>query len=100
MIINGYTEGLTPEMMSAADRVAQRLLGYTEDVEEVINEMHDEGKIPFGYHQAPKPFFARLDSRAWPCGQCNVWHPTIELDDNEDCIGCRRTDAEIEDDRE
>ena len=83
-------------MMSAADTVARKLLGYSADVEQTINEMADEGLIPFSYDQAPRPFFARLDSRAWPCAQCDIWHPPAELDDDEECIGCRRTPAEIE----
>lgn len=96
MKINPLPDGLTPEMMTAADAVARRLIGYTEDIETAVNEMADEGLIPWGYHTAPRPFFGRLDSRAWPCAQCDVWHPPIDLDDNEECIGCRKTEAEIE----
>ena len=79
----------TPEMLQAAWAVSGRLLGWTLDVEDTVNEMADEGAIPWGYNQAPKGFFAILDRKAWKCVECDVWHPPHELGENEYCVGCR-----------
>lgn len=77
-----------------ASKVAQRLLGYSADVEMTIDEMADEGVIPWAYRDAPKPFFDSLDRKAWKCVDCDVWHPPAELDEHERCYGCRPAEVD------
>lgn len=90
---------LTPEMSHAACAVSARLQGYAHDIEDTINEMADEGKIPWGYHQAPRGFFMLLDQKAWKCRQCDIWHPPAELNKNDDCSGCAQGEPFDEDDQ-
>lgn len=90
---------LTPEILDAVKVVAKKLMGYSEDIQTTIDDLADDGLIPFGYNEAPQAFFAYLDTRVWRCASCDIWHPMLELDDEENCTGCRRSPAEREDDQ-
>ena len=79
---------LTPEIMVAVMTVAGKLMGYGEDVEEVMNGLVDEGRLTIEYNRAPRAFFTALDKKVWKCVECDIWHPPHELNAKEYCVGC------------
>lgn len=73
------------EMVEAAQKIAGKLLGWTIDITEGV----EQAKVGFSYDEGPLAMYRYLDTLAWKCAECDVWHPPRELDDQELCIGCR-----------
>lgn len=73
------------EMVEAAQKIANKLLGWSVDITEGV----EQAELGFGYDQGPVPMFKYLDTLAWRCKECDIWHPPRELDEDELCIGCR-----------
>lgn len=73
-----------PEASSLSFKIAHRLLGTQDDFELVVNE-------EMGLHLPHDDFMMVcrwFDQKAWPCKDCEVWTPPIDLKD-ELCHGCR-----------
>lgn len=80
---------MTPsEIIERANIIAKRLMGWSIDIEEAMSELVEEGKIPDSYMNTPQAVFTVLDTKVWPCIECDIWCPTGELID-ETCTGCR-----------